>query len=79
MLDRLLMVGIDQNSKKQYFVNSIITFAKQNDMEVLAEGIETEAELKMVIRLGVDYIQGYFFSKPIPGPDYIEFLKKNNI
>ncbi len=63
-LDRLLMVGIDQNSKKQYFVNSIITFAKQNDMEVLAEGIETEAELKMVIRLGVDYIQGYYTAKP---------------
>lgn len=63
-LDRLLISDIDTNSKKQYFVNSIITFAKENGMQVLAEGVETEAELKMVIRLQVDYIQGYYTAKP---------------
>ena len=63
-LDRLLINDIDRNTKKQYFVNSIITFAKENNMEVLAEGVETEAELRMVIRLKVDYIQGYYTAKP---------------
>lgn len=63
-LDRLLISDIDRNTKKQYFVNSIITFAKENGMRVLAEGVETEAEMKMVIRLQVDYIQGFYTARP---------------
>lgn len=63
-LDRLLIVDIDTNTKKQYFVNSIVTFARENGMQVLAEGVETVEELKMVLRLGVDYVQGYYTAKP---------------
>lgn len=63
-LDRLLITGIERNAKKQFFVDSIISFAKDNDMKTLAEGVETESELKTVIRLGVDMIQGYFTAKP---------------
>lgn len=63
-LDRLLITGIDKNSKKQFFVKSIITFAKENNILILAEGVETESEMRTVIRLGVDLIQGYYTSKP---------------
>lgn len=63
-LDRLLITGIDRNSKKQFFVNSIISFARENDMQILAEGVETESELKTVIRLGVDMVQGFYTAKP---------------
>lgn len=63
-LDRLLIQDIDKNTKKQFFVNSIITFAKDNSMQVLAEGVETEDELRMALHLGVDLIQGYFTAKP---------------
>lgn len=63
-LDRLLVAGIDRNAKKQFFVDSIIKFARENDMLILAEGVETESELKAVIRLGADMIQGYITSKP---------------
>ena len=67
-LDRLLISDIDRNTKKQYFVNSIITFAKENGMQVLAEGVETEAELKMMIRLQADLIQGYYTARPAIEP-----------
>lgn len=63
-LDRLLITGIERNAKKQFFVNSIISFARENDMKILAEGVETEAELKTLIRLGIDMIQGYYTAKP---------------
>jgi len=63
-LDRLLIQDIDKNTKKQFFVNSIITFAKNNAMQVLAEGVETQEELRMVLHLGVDLIQGYYTAKP---------------
>lgn len=76
-LDRLLIADIDRNTKKQYFVNSIITFAKENGIYVLAEGVETEAELKMMIRLKVDYIQGYYTAKPAfePLPEIPEDIR----
>ena len=67
-LDRLLISNIEANSKKQYFVNSIINFAKENGMKVLAEGVETEAELKMMIRLQADLIQGFYTAKPSVDP-----------
>lgn len=63
-LDRLLITGIERNAKKQFFVNSMVSFARDNDMNILAEGVETEAELKTLIRLGVDMIQGYYTAKP---------------
>lgn len=63
-LDRLLISDIDTNTKKQYFANSIITFARENGMQVLAEGVETVEELKMMVRLRVDYIQGFYTARP---------------
>lgn len=63
-LDRLLISDIEKNTKKQYFANSIITFAHENGIEVLAEGVETLGELKMVLKLQVDYIQGNYTAKP---------------
>lgn len=63
-IDRLLISNIHEEPKKQHFVKSIIEFAKTNGVKTLAEGVETSAELKAVIELGVDYIQGYYTSRP---------------
>ncbi len=63
-IDRLLITGIDRNIKKQFFVSSIVSFAKENDMQTIAEGVETERELKTVIKLGIDMLQGYVAAKP---------------
>ncbi len=63
-IDRLLISNIHEETKKQHFVKSIIEFAKANGVKTLAEGVETGAELRTVIELGVDYIQGYYTGKP---------------
>lgn len=63
-IDRLLITGIQENPKKQHFVNNIITFAHDNGFLALAEGVEQAAELKAVIHMGVDLIQGYYTAKP---------------
>ena len=63
-IDRLLISDIHADSKKQHFVKSIVEFATSNGVKTLAEGVETSAELKMVIDLGVDLIQGYYTAKP---------------
>lgn len=65
-IDRMLMTDIHENPQKRHFVRDIIEFAHDNDILALAEGVETTQELKEVIKLGVDLIQGYYTSKPLP-------------
>ncbi len=65
-IDRMLMTDIHESPQKQHFVKDIIEFAHDNDILALAEGIELTQELKEVIKLGVDLIQGYYTSKPHP-------------
>lgn len=50
---------------------------KRLHKKVVAEGVETEGMLTYLQDRGVDYMQGYYFSKPLNKEDFIEFLKKN--
>lgn len=63
-IDRALISEIDKNAQKRYFVKSIIDYSKENDISVLAEGVETSEELRTVISLGVDLIQGFYTGRP---------------
>lgn len=63
-IDRLLLSEIQESPQKQHFVREIIEFAHDNNIMALAEGVETNEELQMIIRLGVDLIQGYYTARP---------------
>lgn len=65
-IDRSLISDIHNDLKKQQLVTQIIEFCRDNQLQSLAEGVETVQELKTVIRLGVDLVQGYYTSKPKP-------------
>lgn len=65
-IDRTLISDIHNDLKKQQLVTQIIEFCHDNQLQTLAEGVETAQEMKTVIRLGVDFIQGYYTSKPKP-------------
>ena len=43
------------------------------DMEIVAEGIESKKIMEELYQLGCDYGQGYYFSKPLPKRDFIDF------
>ena len=63
-IDGSLIKNIDKNIKLQKLVESIISFAKFNNIKTVAEFVETKEEFETVKRLGVDYIQGYYIGKP---------------
>lgn len=63
-IDRMLLSGIQLSPQKQHFVKEIIEFAHDNNFKALAEGVETKEELKTVISLGADLIQGFYTAKP---------------
>lgn len=63
-IDIMLISSIDSDMKKQILVSNIIKFASKYDIKVLAEGVETKEELKKLIELGVDFIQGFYIARP---------------
>jgi EAL domain-containing protein (putative c-di-GMP-specific phosphodiesterase class I) len=63
-VDMDLVRNIDRSKPKQVIVNGIVAMARQLDIQVLAEGIETAAERDVLRNAGIDLMQGYLFSKP---------------
>ena len=63
-IDRSLLSEIQNSSQKQHFVRNIIEFCHENEIMALAEGVETSEELRTVIRLGADLIQGFYVARP---------------
>ncbi len=64
-IDRSLISGIHFDYRKQHFVSNIIEYAHDNGFMALAEGVENASELKAVIRMGIDLIQGYYTARPL--------------
>lgn len=65
-IDRSLLSEIQNSPKKRHFVREIIQFCHDNGILALAEGVETAEELRTVILLGADLIQGYYTARPAP-------------
>ena len=65
-IDRSLVADIDTDVQKRHLVGNMINFAKNHGIKTLGEGVETKGELETLISLGIDYIQGFYTSKPNP-------------
>ncbi|MBO5558309.1 EAL domain-containing protein [Ruminococcus sp.] len=63
-IDRSLLSGIENNPNKKHFVREIIDFCHENKIMALAEGVENSEELRCVILLGADLIQGFYTARP---------------
>ena len=72
-IDRSFITHIDSDEADRKIVSHIIDLAHSFKMGVVAEGIETAEALEIVTSMGCDYGQGYFISRPIPFPDYIDW------
>ncbi len=70
-IDRSIISGCDRDISRRTIISSIVNLAKTKNICVLAEGVETEGELKTVIENGVDLLQGYFINRPVFEPQPI--------
>ena len=68
-MDLEIIRDIDKSQDKQQIVANIVSYAHKRNMQVIAEGMETAAELETVLELDVDLLQGYFLARPsaVPG------------
>lgn len=67
-VDMSLVRGIDADQTKQALMETLMSLAKKVGARVVAEGVETAAELRTLLRLGVDCAQGYFIACPAETP-----------
>lgn len=77
-LDKSLLGKGVENEKAKKVISSIIHMAKELEMEVLAEGVETPEELEMLKRLKCDTVQGFLFDKPLPVSEFEKRLRERN-
>ena len=63
-VDKSLVRDIDKDMVKKSLLETFVTFADKINSKILAEGIETEDEMKVLMGMGVEYGQGYFLARP---------------
>ena len=76
------IVKFDRDMSQSYFASQKARFVMEaamhmiHDMklEIVSEGIETEEQAQAIEALGIEYIQGYYFSKPLPGGEFLELV-----
>ena len=68
-------VDDQHNPKMRVVLKNTVAMLKDINMEIVVEGIETQEMLDFFTELKCDFIQGYFFSKPLPKPEFIRFLE----
>ncbi|MCQ2493240.1 MAG: EAL domain-containing protein [Lachnospiraceae bacterium] len=76
-LDMSLIQAYDNEKKAKAVVQAAVRMILDMELNALTEGVETKEQLDEMVRIGVDYIQGYYFSKPIPEDEFIEFLERH--
>lgn len=73
-IDRSFVTHIGEDPKKEALVKNIISLARDLGLKTVAEGVENRDELKKLQELGCDYAQGYFFAKPMPALETLDYL-----
>jgi EAL domain-containing protein (putative c-di-GMP-specific phosphodiesterase class I)/CheY-like chemotaxis protein len=73
-IDRAFITDINRNPEDAAIAAAIIGMARSLRMNVVAEGVETEAQLRFLQTLKCNQIQGYFFSRPIPADEFKAML-----
>jgi len=78
------IVKFDRDMSQAYFANQKAKFVMEASMqmihdmelEIVSEGVETEEQMEAIVALGIEYIQGYYFSRPLPGGEFLQFVGK---
>ena len=76
--DNTFTQGFFSNDRMKPVLTGMTDIVHKLDMSIVAEGIETEEQARAMKEMGVEYIQGYYYSRPLPKDELIKFLNLNN-
>jgi EAL domain-containing protein (putative c-di-GMP-specific phosphodiesterase class I) len=73
--DRDMTQSYFEKSKGKLVMETTIHMILDLGLKMVSEGVETEEQLEAMKKLGVHYIQGYYFSKPLPPDEFVRFVR----
>jgi EAL domain-containing protein (putative c-di-GMP-specific phosphodiesterase class I) len=74
-IDKLFINGITLNKADRDLVKASIAMAHSLGLEVVAEGVELDEQLTILNELNCDFVQGFYFSRPIPAKEFLSFFE----
>ena len=77
-IDRMFIKDIIENHTNEKIVKSLIALSKSLDIKTIAEGVETQEVNQVLLALGVDYLQGYYFARPMSYKKLKNWLKQKS-
>jgi diguanylate cyclase (GGDEF)-like protein len=78
-VDKAFIKDILEDEYAQAFVKLIVDLSKTIDTKIVVEGIENKEQFNLLKELGVNYIQGYLFGKPVPAEEFEQLIFKKQI
>lgn len=76
-IDKSFVQDAINSDYKRKIIESIVALAKQLDMTIVAEGIETKEHVRLMQDLGCDYAQGYYYSRPVSCDAFVGYSKSS--
>ncbi|MEL7447889.1 MAG: bifunctional diguanylate cyclase/phosphodiesterase [Pseudomonadota bacterium] len=77
-IDRKFIMNMTESRRDRHVVKSILSLASSLDYKVIAEGVETQEQVAALQELGCFNVQGFFYSRALPQPEFLEFLAGAN-
>lgn len=77
-LDKSMVWSAMEDERAMSILRHSVAMLKDLSMNIVAEGIETMEQANILSRMGCDYFQGYFYSKPVPVDEFIKKIEKMN-
>lgn len=73
------IISAAENEKARIALGGTIAMLKEMKLAVVAEGVETEAQAKILIDMGCDYLQGFYYARPVPEKQFLSMLGEKNL
>jgi len=74
-LDRFFILPGVSKDRDHKLLSSVVALAKNLNMKVTQQGVESVDDYKRLVSFGCDVIQGYIYSKPVPATDFVQFIQ----
>ncbi len=71
-IDRSLVMDIETSDPSRFLLDAVLDIARNLDLEVIVEGIESPKQVDIILGMGADSAQGYYFGRPMPGEDALK-------
>ena len=77
-IDKSLLWGAEKSKLGMVILENTIRMIRQMDKKILVEGVETEEQIRLLEKLKVDYLQGFYFSRPIPKNAFLDHITQKD-